>query len=193
MSSVIIAGNTSGTITLDAPNVAGTTTLTLPATTGTVLTSVSPASDLPSSIKGPAFGAYGPAGTTQALTSNVTAKVQINTENFDTNSNFDNTTNYRFTPTVAGYYQITGQVYFSGTGITQASARIYKNGSLIRTGTPVLCSSVTDIVALVSTVLYMNGSTDYIELYARGTFSGATAVSGAETDTYFQAFLARAA
>jgi len=39
MSSVIIAGNTSGTITLDAPAVAGTTTLTLPATSGTVLAS----------------------------------------------------------------------------------------------------------------------------------------------------------
>jgi len=38
MSSVVIAGNTSGTITLDAPNVAGTTTLTLPATSGTVVT-----------------------------------------------------------------------------------------------------------------------------------------------------------
>jgi hypothetical protein len=38
MSSVIIAGNTSGTITLDAPNVAGTTTLTLPTTSGTVVT-----------------------------------------------------------------------------------------------------------------------------------------------------------
>ncbi len=41
MSSVIIAGNTSGTITLDAPAVAGTTTLTLPTTNGTVLTSAS--------------------------------------------------------------------------------------------------------------------------------------------------------
>jgi hypothetical protein len=38
MSSVVIAGNTSGTITLDAPAVAGTTTLTLPATSGTVVT-----------------------------------------------------------------------------------------------------------------------------------------------------------
>jgi hypothetical protein len=36
MSSVVIAGDTSGTITLAAPAVAGTTTLTLPATTGTV-------------------------------------------------------------------------------------------------------------------------------------------------------------
>jgi hypothetical protein len=39
MSSVVIAGNTSGTITLDAPNIAGSTVLTLPATSGTVLTS----------------------------------------------------------------------------------------------------------------------------------------------------------
>jgi hypothetical protein len=37
MSSVVIAGNTSGTITLDAPAVAGTTVLTLPATSGTVI------------------------------------------------------------------------------------------------------------------------------------------------------------
>ena len=38
MSSVVIAGDTSGTVTLAAPAVSGTTTLTLPATTGTVIT-----------------------------------------------------------------------------------------------------------------------------------------------------------
>lgn len=37
MSSVVISGDTSGAITLQAPAVAGSTTLTLPATTGTVL------------------------------------------------------------------------------------------------------------------------------------------------------------
>jgi hypothetical protein len=42
MSSVVIAGNTSGTVTLDAPAVAGTTTLTLPATSGTVALTASP-------------------------------------------------------------------------------------------------------------------------------------------------------
>ena len=41
MSSVVIAGNTSGTITLDAPNVAGTTVLTLPTANGTILTTAS--------------------------------------------------------------------------------------------------------------------------------------------------------
>lgn len=39
MSSVVIAGDTSGSITLDAPAVAGTTVLTLPATSGTLNTS----------------------------------------------------------------------------------------------------------------------------------------------------------
>jgi hypothetical protein len=37
MSSVVIAGDTSGSITLDAPAVAGTTVLTLPATNGTFI------------------------------------------------------------------------------------------------------------------------------------------------------------
>jgi hypothetical protein len=37
MSSVIVAGNTSGSITLQAPDVAGTTVLTLPTTTGTLV------------------------------------------------------------------------------------------------------------------------------------------------------------
>lgn len=36
MSSIVISGDTSGTITLDAPAVAGTNTITLPATTGTM-------------------------------------------------------------------------------------------------------------------------------------------------------------
>jgi len=39
MSSIVIAGDTSGTVTLDAPAVAGSTVLTLPATSGTLNTS----------------------------------------------------------------------------------------------------------------------------------------------------------
>jgi hypothetical protein len=44
MSSVVIAGDTSGAITLAAPAVAGTNTITLPASTGTVVTTGSPQS-----------------------------------------------------------------------------------------------------------------------------------------------------
>lgn len=41
MASLVLAGNTSGSITISSPAVAGTNTLTLPASTGTVLTSAS--------------------------------------------------------------------------------------------------------------------------------------------------------
>jgi hypothetical protein len=41
MASIVVAGDTSGTVTLTAPATAGTTTLTLPTTSGTVLTSAS--------------------------------------------------------------------------------------------------------------------------------------------------------
>lgn len=41
MSSISVAGDTSGSVTLQAPAVAGSTVLTLPATSGTVLTSAS--------------------------------------------------------------------------------------------------------------------------------------------------------
>lgn len=44
MSSISIAGDSSGSITLAAPSVAGTNTITLPASTGTVLTTGSPQS-----------------------------------------------------------------------------------------------------------------------------------------------------
>lgn len=49
MASIVVSGDTSGAITLQAPAVAGTTTLTLPTTSGTVLTSASSvaASQLP--------------------------------------------------------------------------------------------------------------------------------------------------
>ena len=55
MSSVVISGNTSGTITLDAPAVAGTTTLTLPASTGIVAvtsSAISAAGQIPFSTNG---------------------------------------------------------------------------------------------------------------------------------------------
>ena len=42
MSSVVISGDTSGTVTLAAPAVAGTTTLTLPATSATLATLTTP-------------------------------------------------------------------------------------------------------------------------------------------------------
>jgi hypothetical protein len=48
MASIVVAGDTSGAITLAAPAIAGTNTLTLPANTGTVITTASSGQSIPS-------------------------------------------------------------------------------------------------------------------------------------------------
>ena len=64
MSSVIIAGDTSGSVTMAAPAVSGTTVITLPATTGTMLTTTS-ATGITSTVGTSATGAITiPVGTT---------------------------------------------------------------------------------------------------------------------------------
>ena len=158
MASLVLNGNTSGSVTISSPAVSGTTTLTLPTTSGTVLTSAS------SQVTGPAFSAY--AGSAQTgLSSNTYVKVALNTENFDTNSNFDSTTNYRFTPTVAGYYQLNGALRANGTGISLITCSFYKNGSEYIRGNQISGTLSGGNIAVISSIIFCNGSTDYIELY----------------------------
>ena len=114
---------------------------------------------------GPAFSAYFVGS--QTVTSGVATKVQINTKEFDTNSNYDATTNYRFTPTVAGYYQINGCIYTT-TATTNSTVWIYKNGSSFKYAS----FPTTNSSAFIGCVIYFNGSTDYVELY--GAFTGVT-------------------
>ncbi len=186
MSSVVIAGNTSGTITLDAPNVAGTTVLTLPTANGTVLTSAS------SQVTGPAFSAY--ASATQSIPNATYTKLQINTETFDTNSNYDPTTNYRFTPTVAGYYQLNYSTNPSAAASsTFAFAVLYKNGVSIALAALATNNTSTGTVSTGSFLVSMNGSTDYLEIYGYQNTGGALNFNGGANVTYFNGFLARSA
>ena len=78
----------------------------------------------------PAFLAYSNAD--QTVTDAALTKVQFQTEEFDTDNAFDNSTNYRFTvPTgKAGKYYVTTSVYFEATsGIDRTVLYLYKNGS----------------------------------------------------------------
>jgi hypothetical protein len=173
MSSVVISGDSSGTITLAAPALAGTNTITMPAVTGTMM------------VNGPAFSAY--QSTAQTLTANVSTKLQFQTKEYDTNNNFDNVTNYRFTPTVSGYYQVSACITFSTTNTT-LNLFLYKNGVLYKNGQAIASNgSVSSMSALV----FCNGSTDYIEIYGS---SGVTQnLSAAINSTYFQAVMVRSA
>jgi hypothetical protein len=156
LSKLVLSGDTSGSVTLDAPAVSGTTTLTLPTTTSTL------------AINGPTFSAY--AGSGQSISSGTFTKVTCGTEEWDTNSNYDTSTS-RFTPTVAGYYQVNGYVGFTSSTRTNTQAAIYKNGSHYRTLTQ-LDSNL--YVVGGSSIVYLNGSTDYIELYTYSATSGTT-------------------
>ena len=128
--------------------------------------------------KCPSFSAY--ASVAQAVGA-AFVKIQIDTEEFDDTNNYDSVTNYRFTPNVAGYYYVTGSINVAAPGAHIAS--IYKNGSEFKRGDQPGTTTGTG----VSSLIYLNGSTDYIELW--GIFGGATNLTTGASMTYFQAKL----
>lgn len=178
MSKLITKGHDSGTgaITLESPNTNIDRTISLPDATGTVMVTGNM----------PAFSAY--QTITQSISNSTATKVTFDVEEYDTNNNFSSS---RFTPTVAGYYQVNSNV---GWGFTTGLALvdIYKNGSLYKygsfsTGTAIGCS------ASCSALVYMNGTTDYLEIFTfqlTGLSNNTTAASYA---TYFQASMVRSA
>ena len=132
----------------------------------------------------PAFSAL--LSSNQTITTSTFTKLAFATEVFDTNSNFDTST-YRFTPTVAGYYQVNACVYAS-TSVTQTQAAIYKNGVLFARQVIAVASSSS----MVASLMYLNGTTDYIECY--GLLVGTTPAVASSSDlTFFQASMVRAA
>lgn len=189
MASIITATTTSG-LTQSADNsgvlqlASGTGNLvTVPSVTGTAMVSGNM----------PAFSAY--IATNQTISSGVFTKMQCATEEFDTASCYDNTTNYRFTPNVAGYYQVNGEQDNNTGTITRTIISIYKNGSEFKRGNDIGVSTgnlSNGAGATVSALIYLNGSTDYIELYAY-YLGGGVLAGGLSSQSYFQAFLVRSA
>ena len=140
---------------------------------------------------GPAFSAY--RSTSQSVTVNTYTKVQCDTKEFDTNSNYDNATNYRFTPTVAGYYQINGGVFGNGTTMTAGIIKIYKNGSAYKQGVVAGANSSANEGMVVNSIVYFNGSTDYVELYAFIAAASGGSFSSGIDQTWFNGAMIRAA
>ena len=121
--------------------------------------------------KVPVFSTY--ASAAQTLTAATWTKIAFNTEEFDTNSNY-NTTNYRFTPTVGGYYQV--NISMKVEGVTNRMiVGLYKNGSLYKTGDDIQATYGRNITG--SFMVQLNGSTDYIEAYMYDHGGGSNAVS----------------
>lgn len=139
----------------------------------------------------PAFAAR--LSTNQSISTNTWTKMALATETFDTNNNYDNATNYRFTPTVAGYYYFTVAGFASIATGQREIVSVYKNGSeaitALNTGTTVNGG----VGAIVSGMLYANGSTDYFEgWYYQDGGSTATLTSATQL-TWFDGHLVQQA
>lgn len=177
--SIVLQSTSGGSVTINEPTTASNFTATMPAATGTVMVSGNM----------PAFSAY--ASSVQSLTNGVFNVMTINTEEFDTASAY-NTTTYAFTPLVAGYYQVNGQVNFATT-LALCFSGILKNGSRYKDGNWV--NQTANPASLVSSIVYLNGSTDYINLFAYQSSGGALNTNnfGNTYANYFNATLIRAA
>lgn len=123
----------------------------------------------------------------QAIPDNSWTKINFNSKIFDSISGFNLTTD-RFTPNKAGYYSVTGQILYEVSATNSPQIGIYKNGSYYCGN---LDSGASDVHPSTESncLIYLNGSTDYLEVYtwqgsgsALGTYSGTTY-------TNFEAFL----
>lgn len=129
----------------------------------------------------PTFSAGASAST--SLPSMTFTKINFDTEDWDTNSNFASS---RFTPTVAGYYSLTTSLVTNLPNNSEMELLIYKNGSLWKR---VLSSGGTNAnsLALNGTALtYLNGSSDYAEVYMYYGVGATGGLYAATTRVFFQ-------
>ena len=131
------------------------------------------------SSSGPAFSAY--RNASQTLTSGTWVKVQFEVEDFDTDSCYDNATNYRFTPNKSGYYQFNYNAQAESGFATNTA--LYKNGSVYHYGFKSNPGSSQNNHGNGAFIAFANGTTDYFEVYINpGSGYGGTAVVNWGTD-----------
>ena len=135
----------------------------------------------------PAFMAR--ASASQSIANTTYVKITLDIEDFDTNSAFDNSTNYRFTvPSGEGGKYYIG--YVLGTGATfndqnRIIGKIYKNGSGQNFTVANDWTSGSNIDMIINNAVTMNLSAgDYLELYMYHNSGGGTQADNAYTRFY---------
>lgn len=193
--SIRLFNNLGGYIDLESGGTsAAANVFTLPAETGTLLTTASTGGVSQAMLAtgvggtGPAFSAFG--NTLTSITNNTFTKINFNTEEFDTNSNFASS---RFTPTVEGYYKITTSVAGPASGLGVIQVNIHKNGAAFKAGVQVPNVATYGAYLVATALIYCNGSTDFIEIYVFQNTGGTVTGGSNSQDFAFSGFLARSA
>lgn len=175
-SGIVATADNTGQLALQA---AGTTIMTITSTGVTT------------QVGAPAFSAY--MTSSQNISTGTVTKLVFNAEDYDTNSNFDPTTNYRFTPTVAGYYQLSTGAFASVGTAARFGVVIYKNGSEAGWNFTGGVTSSGGGSTTLSSLFYANGTTDYFEVYVAQDSGGTVTINNLSFLTWFRGFLARSA
>ena len=101
----------------------------------------------------------------QTISTTTTTKMELDSEFFDTDNKYDNSTNYRFTPGVAGkYFFYASTAYQNYAQNKPVTVSIHKNGSSIASFNNITGSYSDDFSASVSVIDSAN-TTDYFEAF----------------------------
>lgn len=149
----------------------------------TVITGTSVTTGVVKQTARPIFSAVAAAAT--SMTSATAVKLLCATEEYDTAACY-NPALSRFTPNVAGYYKVLGGFNLN-TAVTSVSLMVYKNGTQFK------FMSADNSGASAGTygecIVYLNGTTDYVELFA---IQGAATQNNVVSQTWFQGYLLEA-
>ena len=131
------------------------------------------------------------------ITDDTYTKMTFSTEVFDSDSTYDNSTNYRFTPAVAGKYMITAKATaMNMIDNSTCALAIYKNGSIMEAANGSALGVYTSFFnpgtnsgagfqTMTLNAIVDSNTTDYFEIYGRKNDGGN---SGGLYDKYFGAY-----
>ncbi len=112
------------------------------------------------------------------LTASANTKVTFQTEDFDTGSEYDNSSNYRFVPANGNTYLIHSVLIMGGSSNTilqEARIKLYKNGSeVFDTRNDTYSNNSNSMSPSLSKIVTGNGS-DYYEIYGQPHVASGTA------------------
>ena len=154
------------------------------------------AADLVGAVGGgtntPAF--FADLSSSQTITTSTFTKVQFNNEILDSDSNYDNATNYRFTPTTSGKYYFFTRIECASSNtndVMEILIQVRKNGSNIiySAFSAYPDSPFHNYGDSAAGIVSMNGSSDYLEVFSYVTAGGTVVFKGSSTSpTYFGAY-----
>ena len=146
-------------------------------------------------INTPAFEAY--LDNDATLSNDTSTLVTFDVEKFDTASAY-NTSTGKFTPQVAGKYfiygSIAGQSQVNNGNLYKSQTIIYLNGSAYRFADMMLESNSDNVSRRmsvpISSVLTLNGSSDYVQIYAniQTRTGGDVSIDTGDDRTFFGAY-----